>query len=172
MNWVCPECGTVNEEKDLQCIVCDALGVIVEGYCTYRVYPDNTAEVIKCDQGAERVVLPERLRDRFRVTKIAWEAFAHCWKLRSVIIPYTVDTIGGEAFAWCENLKEIIIPQYVITMGPSVFLYCKKRLKIKIRANKWLSAKRRISKWDENWNRREFCSSRLIGYHSYHIVAY
>lgn len=58
------------------------------------------------------------------VASIAYEAFANCNALTSVIIPDSVMEIGEAAFCDCRNLMSVTIPNSVITIGSSAFFSC------------------------------------------------
>ncbi len=60
------------------------------------------------------------------VTRIAANAFSHCYELAEISIPSTVKRIGTEAFYNCSELKSITIPDGVELLGNSAFEYCER----------------------------------------------
>ena len=57
----------------------------------------------------EFLILPETL------VSIEDEAFAHCYNLRSVVIPPNVKKIGYSIFGNCENLRKIYCQYYFLS---------------------------------------------------------
>ncbi len=55
---------------------------------------------------------------------ICSEAFAYCYNLKEIEIPYGVTRIENIAFLDCTNLISIVIPDSVTYIGPSAFEYC------------------------------------------------
>ena len=59
------------------------------------------------------------------ITAVADEAFAHCTKLRWVILPQSVASIGASAFADCSALEGVLIDnQDFVTIGMDAFADC------------------------------------------------
>lgn len=73
--------------------------------------------VIKCDEKAAEVVIPEG------VTEIGAGAFMFCESLESIAIPDGVTEIGKLAFMNCESLKSIAIPDSVTKIESRAFAY-------------------------------------------------
>ncbi len=57
-------------------------------------------------------------------TKIEYDVFNRCDRLKSVTIPDSVTSIGDKAFEWCSGLKSVIIPDSVTSIGYSAFKGC------------------------------------------------
>lgn len=57
-------------------------------------------------------------------TSIGSYAFAGCYSLNSIVVPYGMDNIGDWAFAMCEELDSITIPNSVTSIGYSTFYMC------------------------------------------------
>ena len=66
----------------------------------------------------------DELRYFTSLTTIGADAFNHCDKLASVIIPNGVMTIGDYAFYRCNKLAGIVIPDGVTSIGENAFGYC------------------------------------------------
>jgi len=65
------------------------------------------------------------------VEEIWGDAFAHCCKLTSVIIPNSVTTICSNAFGGCESLSSIVIPDSVKQIHGHAFPSSLKTITIK-----------------------------------------
>eukprot|EP00040_Diaphanoeca_grandis_P030093 m.177342 g.177342 ORF g.177342 m.177342 type:complete len:468 (+) comp31885_c0_seq1:274-1677(+) len=60
------------------------------------------------------------------MTEISARCFAHCSRLKQVVIPRSVTKIRQCAFFGCVNLKHIIIPESVVSIGLNAFSGCRK----------------------------------------------
>ena len=58
------------------------------------------------------------------VETIGYGAFAGCYSLESVTIPNSVDSIGERAFYRCERLNNVSIPDSVKSIGKEAFEQC------------------------------------------------
>ena len=75
------------------------------------------------------IIIPSKILCKGRyyvVTKIGFQAFCQCEKLKDIIIPSSVTFIGTRAFKNCENLERVVIPDSVIHIGIEAFYNCKK----------------------------------------------
>lgn len=57
--------------------------------------------------------------------KIGSRAFAHCKKLRHIVVPQTVEQINKFAFYRCDELEEINLPASLAAIGDSAFGDCR-----------------------------------------------
>ncbi len=88
---------------------------------------------VKSESVPDSLVIPSKIKN-FPVTSIGREAFEHCDKLTSVIIPASVTNIGHYAFDGCSNLKRITMPDGVRSIGSGVFRKCSKLTNLTIPA--------------------------------------
>ena len=58
------------------------------------------------------------------VARIGKNAFAECWRLKSVTIPDSVTHMGEGAFLGCKSLSQIDLPSRLTHMGDYLFLGC------------------------------------------------
>lgn len=98
-------CSDGNE----QCLL-DSIFTQMHGN-VFKYEKDNDSIIIKGikDKEVEELIIPKEIGG-FPVKKIDETAFSGLEKLRSVIIPDSVDTIAGYAFSECSRLKNITIP--------------------------------------------------------------
>ena len=57
------------------------------------------------------------------VTQIVGGAFSGC-ALRSIVIPFGINSIGDYAFSGCDELKNVTVPDSVTSIGEGAFSYC------------------------------------------------
>lgn len=81
------------------------------------VYTKNGKMVVAGSLGLEHVVIPEG------VEKLGYSAFRNC-KIRSVVLPNSMDRIRAKAFCQCKNLKSVRIGDNVDTIEDSAFAEC------------------------------------------------
>lgn len=103
--------------------------------CSYAAYYDFTVDGIfykiksKTDKTcsvtyedtnlnsyAGNIIIPEKVtfeNVEYTVTCISYLAFSDCPRLKSVILPNTIETIGSSAFSGCVQLVEIHLPEKV-----------------------------------------------------------
>lgn len=81
------------------------------------VYTKNGKMVVAGSLGLEHVVIPEG------VEKLGYSAFRNC-KIRSVVLPDSMDRIQAKAFCQCKNLKSVRIGDNVDTIEDSTFAEC------------------------------------------------
>lgn len=105
----------------------DTVDVTV-GPLTYSPDPATlNCSVIKCDQSATEVVIPETITSNdntYSVTSIGNEAFSGCTGLTDITIPESVTSIGNKAFSGCTGLTDITIPEAVTSIGAEAFYCC------------------------------------------------
>lgn len=73
---------------------------------------------------------------RYKVTKIADNAFKNNKKLKKLTIPSTITEIGENAFYNCKKLKSITIPSKVTKIGEKAFYKCSKLKEVVIKSKK------------------------------------
>ena len=81
------------------------------------VYTKNGKMVVAGSLGLEHVVIPEG------VEKLGHSAFRNC-KIKSVVLPDSMDRIRAKAFCQCKNLKSVRIGDNVDTIEDSAFAEC------------------------------------------------
>ena len=81
------------------------------------VYTKNGKIVVAGSLGLEHVAIPEG------VEKLGHSAFRNC-KMKSVVLPDSIDRIRAKAFCQCENLKSVKIGNNVDTIEDSAFAEC------------------------------------------------
>lgn len=81
------------------------------------VYTKNGKMVVAGSLGLEHVVIPEG------VEKFGHSAFRNC-KIKSVVLPGSMDRIRAKAFYQCKNLKSVRIGDNVDTIEESAFAEC------------------------------------------------
>ena len=90
--------------------------------CDYKtingiVYTKNGKIVVAGSFGLEHVVIPEG------VEKLGHSAFRNC-KMKSVVLPDSIDRIRAKAFYQCENLKSVKLGNNVDTIEGGAFAEC------------------------------------------------
>lgn len=90
--------------------------------CDYKtidgiVYTKNGKIVVAGSLGLEHVVIPEG------VEKLGHSAFRNC-KIKSVVLPDSIDRIRAKAFCQCENLKSVKLGNNVDAIEDSAFAEC------------------------------------------------
>lgn len=81
------------------------------------VYTKNGKIVVAGSLGLEHVAIPEG------VEKLGHSAFRNC-KMKSVVLPDSIDRIRAKAFCQCENLKSVKLGNNVDTIEDSAFAEC------------------------------------------------
>lgn len=81
------------------------------------VYTKNGKIVVAGSLGLEHVVIPEG------VEKLGHSVFRNC-KMKSVVLPDSIDRIRAKAFCQCENLKSVKLGNNVDTIEDSAFAEC------------------------------------------------
>jgi len=103
--------------------------------CDLSAGGDRTARIVSQSFGDDHenyprlssVVIPSGVSyedNEYRVVSIGYAAFAHCDRLRSVIMPDTLIEIDDEAFWGCRSLSSIVIPATVTHIGNMAFFDC------------------------------------------------
>ena len=90
--------------------------------CDYKtingiVYTKNGKIVVAGSFGLEHVVIPEG------VEKLGHSVFRNC-KMKSVVLPDSIDRIRAKAFYQCENLKSVKLGNNVDTIEGGAFAEC------------------------------------------------
>ena len=60
------------------------------------------------------------------MVSIGNDAFARCFKLRSITLPDGIESINSGTFQHCSNLKNVILPATLKSIDRIAFLYCHK----------------------------------------------
>ena len=93
-----------------------------QGNWVYKKYKVADIEYYPELEVTEEFEIPERIRDKYEINRICYEAFWGCKQLRKVIIPKSVTRIDPTAFAGCENLCEIVSNGEWKSVGREAFL--------------------------------------------------
>lgn len=96
-----------------------SVNALTEGNYTYSV-ANNEAIITRYLGSESHLVIPDTLGG-YPVVKIGMTAFKANRSIISVVVPATVTTLADRAFANCYNLEEITIPYETITIGKYVF---------------------------------------------------
>ncbi|MBE6548390.1 MAG: leucine-rich repeat domain-containing protein [Ruminococcaceae bacterium] len=97
------------------------------------IYDSPTTVIVNgigyCDDS--EIVVPDRLPNGKIVVGVAEKAFFRCDGIKSVNLPYTVNTIGAYSFSWCSDLERIIAPG-VVFIEERAFMGCKQLHRIEL----------------------------------------
>ena len=114
-------------------------GVVYDAYIDgiYYVF-DNTSRTATVTHQAHyyhneyayfgNVTIPETVNyngESYRVTKIGYDAMAHCNGITSISIPNGVTEIEHDAFKNCENLPSLSLPINITSIEHGTCQYCK-----------------------------------------------
>lgn len=91
---------------------------------TYETQEDGTIKIKKYI-GEEKDVIVPMMIDGKKVTTMGYGVFAYNNKIKSVILPETIDTIQQGTFQSCLNLERVDIYGDVKEMGIKVFYGCR-----------------------------------------------
>lgn len=94
-----------------------------DGYYTYAILGDGTAEITDYTGVMTELVIPDTLGG-YKVTSIGRWAFSWCSNLTSIEIPEGVTSIGYKAFYDCSHLSSIEIPESMTSIGEEAFSGC------------------------------------------------
>lgn len=99
-------------------------------------YHDNGSTYIACNYSGN-VNIPEKVSfngKKYTVTRIGDLAFAtensstvideYAYRLKSITMPNSIESIGDRAFWWCDAITEVIIPQSVKKIEDNAFAGC------------------------------------------------
>lgn len=67
----------------------------------------------------------------YRVTGVGTRAFRHCYQLKSIKLPESIENFGNFAFANCESLADINFPSSLTTIGSNAFQGCNMLTEVK-----------------------------------------
>ncbi len=92
----------------------------------YEITSSNTVKVVRASvyEMLTEIEIPETVEidgTTYTVTAIDDAAFAHCSKLKSVVIPNTVTDIGIQAFMGCANLTSVTLSNSITSIGRETF---------------------------------------------------
>ena len=93
-------------------------------YFTTTIRVDGSVEISGYTGTDSKVMIPMNIDGR-SVTSIGANAFSDNYRIKEVLIPYSVDTIDNCAFWHCYNLEHVDIPYTVNRIGSSAFNSCK-----------------------------------------------
>lgn len=106
----------------------------------------NTVQLDKVSAKTKKVTIPSTIEingQTCKVTSIGKKAFYKKKRLRSIIIPESVQTVGANAFRGCKNLKKVTIRSSRLKIGKNAFSSINKNAVFKI--NKKLKKKQEKS---------------------------
>ena len=94
---------------------------------TLRSIKGNTEYEIASAEASKlngKLLIPSKLDDGKRITKIANHAFENCTGITSVMIPSSIKNIGNFAFNGCSSLYNVFISDGVTEIGDYAFSGC------------------------------------------------
>lgn len=89
----------------------------IKNGCLNRLRLDCDSEIVVPNDSKE-IVVPEG------ITRIEWNTFQGCDKVKSFSLPKTLKSIGSRAFENCRSIKELTIPDGVIEIEYCAFAGC------------------------------------------------
>lgn len=101
----------------------------------YILNDDGTATVSGCSDNNEYVDIPlyvHYLNEKYRVERIADNAFSGKSNIKSVVIPSSVISVGESAFSKCNSLTNVEINEGVKSLGSYAFYNCEGLESIKL----------------------------------------
>lgn len=100
---------------------------------TFMLLDDGTVELtaFSTTASAANAVIPSTAQGH-PVTSIGIGAFAHCDKLKTVMLPDSVTSVGTGAFGYCSQLTTVNLGNSVVSIGESAFTFCKSMKKLTI----------------------------------------
>ena len=105
------------------CLIQKKDGVVAAGICTSVIPDDGSVTAIGRNAFSYRREMTE-LKIPSSVTKIDYEAFKGCEKLKKIEFSEGLVSIGEQAFRDCYSLTELVLPESLTELGPSAFRYC------------------------------------------------
>ncbi|MBQ7379362.1 MAG: leucine-rich repeat protein [Clostridia bacterium] len=126
----------VGGDFEIRSYECEVLGIgSFEGsdliIPTAHTFDDMAEEILKTAKEKGDSELEEKAKDfykKFKVVRIADEAFKGCTQLTSVKIPDSVTYVGASAFEGCSNLQSVILPDSVESIAGNAFDGCPESL--------------------------------------------
>lgn len=115
--------------------------IVTRKGCEYKV-TDKSKKTVSLIKGAnkKKVAVPKTIKidgKKYKVTKIANQAFKGMTKVTEVTISENVTSIGKEAFANCSNLKKITVKSTKLkSVGKNAFKGISKKATIKVPKSK------------------------------------
>jgi len=115
--------------------------VVTRNGCQYKV-TNKSKKTVSLIKGAnkKKVTIPKTIKidgTKYKVTKIASQAFKGITKVTEVTIGENVTSLGREAFANCSNLKKITVKSTKLkSIGKNAFKGIKKKATIKVPKSK------------------------------------
>ena len=93
----------------------------------YKIIPeeDCAVEIIRANS-IENIVIPEVVNIEnieYKVKRIHQAAFYEN-KMKTIVLPESIDSIEGYVFQYCKNLERITIPSNVKVLSDGLFSYC------------------------------------------------
>lgn len=116
------DCLPVPENAEIDVINLDTFDPCKAGF-EYNIVDGKAVITGYSMKSTENVVIPSEF-EGYPVTEIAPNAFAHCSKIKSVVVPEGVTKIGYSAFTSCRQLREISLPETLVTIENSAFYGC------------------------------------------------
>lgn len=119
--------GTVSTSKPTEALYTDKNGV------SYNAFPNGGLYVSQFSGKVTDLEIPSEIKGH-TVKKIGRSSLKMS-KIKTVVIPDSVDTIDDYAFAFSKNLENVIIPDSVKSIGTSAFAGCAKLKNVKLSKN-------------------------------------
>lgn len=119
--------GTVSTSTPTEALYTDKNGV------SYNQSPNGELYVSKFSGKESDLKIPSEIKGK--TVKSIGRSSLKMSKIKTVVIPDSVDTIDDYAFAFSKNLENVIIPDSVKSIGTSAFAGCAKLKNVKLSKN-------------------------------------
>ncbi len=103
------------------------------GSLEYTVFEDGVCVTV-CNVREGRFEIPDFIEER-AVIRIGKKAALSNKILQELVLPVSLQEVGDWAFAHCDKLKEVLIPKNEIRFGKGVFKDCRSLCHLKLREN-------------------------------------
>jgi hypothetical protein len=119
--------GTVSTSTPTEALYTDKNGV------SYNQSPNGELYVSKFSGKESNLKIPSEIKGK--TVKSIGRSSLKMSKVKTVVIPDTVESIDDYAFAFSKNLESVIIPDSVKTIGTCAFAGCAKLKNVKLSKN-------------------------------------
>lgn len=136
---------TINKHKVYFAIVDDKNN---QAIVTYK---GSIAEYQPSDYAGELTV-PSKVRHNnkvYDIVGIGAKAFSGATKLKSVILPNSINEIGAFAFEGCSSLEKVVFPAKYPKFGEGTFFMCNKIKEVSL-GDEWTSVNFVLFQWSDN----------------------
>lgn len=136
---------TINKHKVYFAIVDDEYNKAIV------TYKGSIAEYQSSDYAGE-LTIPSKVRHNnkvYDIVGIGAKAFSGATKLKSVILPNSINEIGAFAFEGCSSLEKVVFPVKYPKFGEGTFFMCSK-IKEVLLGDEWTSVNFVLFQWSDN----------------------